>query len=134
MDLSHESPRPDPLEVVGGPDVPGPFNFQTDGPFLPELVEWIEKHHDNIRIMADRKAHAYGATDLLVMAKGMQAIQPNLTPERALEAAIAFYALGKLGRVLSAFGEGKPSPEDSWLDLETYALMAQKVLETGSWP
>lgn len=112
-----------------------PFDFTLHGtPFLPDLVAWMEKHHQNLRVMADAKADAYGATDLLVMARGMQAIQPNLDEAQALEAAIAFYALGKLGRVLSAFGEGKPSPEDSWLDLETYALMAQKVMETGSWP
>lgn len=133
MDLSHEPPRPDPLEV-GSPDAPGPFNFQIAAPFLPDLMAWMEAHHANLRVQTDAKAHAYGATDLLVMAQGMQAIQPNLSKERALEAALAFYALGKLGRVLSAFGEGKPSPEDSWLDLEAYSLMAQKVLETGSWP
>lgn len=117
-----------------GPTGP-PFDFEQHGmPFLPELVEWMEKHHQTIRALADSKAHAYGSTDLLVMARGMQAIQPNLDEARALEAAIAFYAIGKLGRILSAFGEGKPSPEDSWLDLETYALMAQKVMESGSWP
>jgi hypothetical protein len=128
------TPRPDPLADVGGPAAPGPFNFETADPFLPDLVAWMEKHHRNLRGATDAKAHAYGATDLLVMAKGMQAIQPNLTEQAALEAALAFYALGKLGRILSAFGEGKPTPEDSWLDLEVYALMAQKVRETGSWP
>lgn len=103
-------------------------------PMLPELYQWMADHQRNIREGADTKAFEYGSTDLHIMAGAMVQMFPGIDPVEALQAAIAFYALGKVSRVLSSFKEGRPAPADSWRDLEVYAMMAQRIMEQGGWP
>lgn len=103
---------------------------------LADLRHWMEKHHAELRTATAAKADEYGSLDLKMMGATLAQVMPGLADDEAtqVQAAIAFYALGKISRVFSALAEGKPAPTDSWLDLEVYALMAQRVLETGQWP
>lgn len=101
---------------------------------LPDLFQWMADHQLELRKMADAKAFEYGSTDLRIMAGAMQEMFPDISDGDALQAAIAFYTLGKVSRVISSFKEGRPAPADSWRDLEVYAMMAQKIAEDGNWP
>lgn len=103
-------------------------------PRLPELYQWMEAHQHALRNMADAKAFEYGSTDLQIMAGAMVQMFPGIDPAEALQAAVAFYCLGKISRVISSFKEGRPAPADSWRDLEVYAMMAQRIMEQGGWP
>lgn len=152
-------PEPDGLETGPGPRRPRPRSADEaasptgltftvphasmpplgasgngDNPRLPELFRWMEVHQHDIRTMADAKAFEYGSTDLQIMAGAMVQMFPGIEPAEALQAAIAFYALGKISRVISSFKEGRPAPADSWRDLEVYAMMAQRIMEQGGWP
>lgn len=154
-------PEPDGLETGPGPRRPRPRSADSpsgaqipplppyaakdvemslaamangDNPRLPELFRWMEVHQHDIRTMADAKAFEYGSTDLQIMAGAMVQMFPGIEPAEALQAAIAFYALGKISRVISSFKEGRPAPADSWRDLEVYAMMAQRIMEQGGWP
>lgn len=132
-----------PLDPVvkasqGGPEGP-PFKVSVPSlsprdPKLPELFKWMAEHQLAVRELADDKAFEYGSTDLRIMASAMVELFPGISPEEGIQAAIAFYGLGKLSRVLSSFKDGRPAPTDSWQDLEVYAMMAQRVQEVGSWP
>jgi hypothetical protein len=60
-----------------------------------------------------------------------------LVPRAAVsdeELAIAFYAYGKLSRIIGAISDGRRPSDDCWHDLGVYARMAQRVRETGDWP
>lgn len=126
-------------EIVDPPKGPkgAPFiDLDAHKAKSPELFEWMAKHQLELRKMADAKASEYGSLDLVLMGNILADLIPGLSQDGAdrIQAAIAFYALGKLSRVFSALQEGKPAPTDSWLDLEVYALMAQRVMEIGDWP
>lgn len=126
----------DQVEAVvekGPKSTPFP-NLHIYTPKLPELFQWMDQHQLGLRELADAKAFEYGSTDLRIMAGAMHEMFPGISPEDGTQAAIAFYALGKLSRVLSSFKDGRPAPTDSWRDLEIYAMMAQRVQEVGNWP
>lgn len=105
---------------------------------LVDLRHWMEQHHAELRKATAAKADEYGSLDLKMMGAMLEKVMPGIgegsPPGTREQAAIAFYALGKISRVFSALAEGKPAPTDSWLDLEVYALMAQRVMESGQWP
>lgn len=75
------------------------------------------------------------------MAAGMaQLVTPpaHLTDENSrriymTEAALAFYAMGKIGRIVSSYRRSMVPSDDSWHDLEVYAAMAAKIRSTGIW-
>lgn len=98
---------------------------------------WEDKCRRDIDAMVP-KAIEYGGGDLTLMADGMRLLQEmsGRKVERPVqrEAAIAFYALGKIARILSALAEGRLPGEDSWYDLQIYAVMAQYERQVGPWP
>jgi hypothetical protein len=98
---------------------------------------WEEKCRADIDSMVP-KAIEYGGGDLTLMADGMRLLQQvggrTVTRPVQREAAIAFYALGKIARILSAISEGRLPGEDSWYDLQIYAIMAQYERQVGPWP
>lgn len=104
------------------------------GDLLPELVEWMDRHQLQIRFDTEAKAFEYGNTDIKIMAYAIRQAQPQLDEQDAILWALGFYGLGKVARILSSFQEGRPTSRDSWKDLEVYAMMAQKILDTGNWP
>lgn len=137
----HPSGRsPFPHEPVLVRDGNGQFTEpeQIDTTQLRDLHAWMAGHHATLRQMTGEKAVEYGSLDLSIMGAGIAKLWPgigeNAPPAAQLQAAIAFYLMGKVARVLSALAEGKPPPTDSWLDAEVYAMMGGYVQEHGRWP
>lgn len=81
------------------------------------------------------KVVEYGSSDLKIMGEALLMLNPDLQentePE---EIAIAFYALGKIARIIGAYADGVQPSHDSWHDLAIYARMAQRVRDAGEWP
>ena len=102
------------------------------------LTAWIRDHQQQLRAGAVAKAHEYGSLDLAIMGGAISNLWPGIgedaPPAAKLQAAIAFYLMGKVARVLSALAEGQPPPTDSWEDAEVYAMMGRYVQEHGQWP
>lgn len=112
--------------------------FAEDG--FAELKSWLDRFFGGVTDMAVMKAMEYGSGDLTVMAAGMEQIiqvPEQITAEEKwaflVEAALAFYALGKIGRTFSAFKAGKLPNADNYIDLSAYAAMAARVREMGRW-
>lgn len=107
-----------------------------------ELADWWRTVNDLMIETVVPKAIEYGATDLRDL--GVQVLEMSgrepLTWESddltryATEIGIAFYALGKLGRIVAAIKEKRTPSYDTWLDLAIYATMALRVHAKGSWP
>ena len=98
-----------------------------------ELREWWLRRAQEEITATVPKAVEYSATDLEIMGAAME--QMGAAPAgRGVEAAIAFYALGKLSRIVGRLAEGAEPSDDSWFDLGVYARMAQRVREVGEWP
>ncbi len=123
------------IRLLGGRMVEPLPAFGID---LNRLRVWMEDHHERLEAGTLAKAGEYGALDLQIMGASLAEVVPNLgesAPSASkLQAAIAFYLLGKVSRVLSALAEGKPAPTDSWLDAEVYSMMGSYVQEYGQWP
>lgn len=87
------------------------------------------------------KALEYGASDLDLMGQGVRMLQGDVWEggdageRRAVgqELAVLFYLQGKIARALSAAGSGQRCSDDTIKDIRIYAVMLQKVRETGSW-
>lgn len=126
-------PAPDPLTVTVAHPGGGAAGL--------ELAEWWANTAVTEIGMVVRKAIEYGATDLrdlgeqiLEMAGRRPAERDSYDDTYATEVGIAFYAMGKLARIVAAIKEGRRPSADSWLDLGVYARMAQRVHQTGGWP
>lgn len=105
-----------------------------------EIADWWVKRstEDAGHVMA--KAIQYGAADLIIMGKAMEALIPGADgldeaslQAAGLEMAIAFYALGKVARLFGAYQQGHVPSGDTWYDLGVYANMARFVREHGRW-
>jgi hypothetical protein len=102
----------------------------------PTLAEWWRQLAEREIERNAPKVDEYGATDLAVMGRALVALLPPAMQTEAvgMEMACAFYALGKIGRIVSSYAAGKLPKEDSWHDMGVYARMAQRIRETGRWP
>lgn len=78
------------------------------------------------------KLLTYGSLDL--HAQGMLELMGWTGHGLGTESVIAFYALGKLNRIITALARGKPASPDSWDDMRRYAMMARYVQQFGRWP
>jgi hypothetical protein len=98
------------------------------------MRQWLEDHMQEVFGKTIPKAVEYGSHDLLMMGEEMFALFPQLkgvvSPE---ELAIAFYIRGKIARLFGAYAQGKLPSDDTWLDTEVYAQMAQYVRQNGRW-
>lgn len=97
------------------------------------LQEWWLEHARREIEATLPKVEEYSASDLNIMGAALE--EMGQAPVNAgVEAAIAFYVLGKVSRLVGGLSEGKVPSEDSWFDIGVYARMAQRVRETGGWP
>lgn len=83
------------------------------------------------------KVQEYTAADLQIMGDTMRQWMPggDTQPERwGIEMAIAFYLLGKIARAVAAYREGRVPSDDTLKDIRIYAVMMQRVRDTGGWP
>lgn len=98
-----------------------------------ELAEWWRNLAESEIEQTIAKTSEYGGDDLTWMGSVLADCIENgaASPE---EIAIAFYALGKITRIIGAYKEGRRPSDDSWLDLHIYAGMGIRVREKGQWP
>ncbi len=92
---------------------------------------WLEKAIEEVEATIP-KAVEYSSSDLEVMGAAMEAM--GVPEGSGVEAAIAFYALGKVARAVGALASGQRPSDDTWFDIGVYARMAQRVRAAGAWP
>lgn len=109
---------------VPGLDVPddSPQLHTADKPKPKPIEDWWRETAASDFKMVWFKARDYGDLTLMAVHAG------------SIETVLAFYALGKLQRILNQLERGAIASQDSWRDLVCYAMMARRVSETGSWP
>lgn len=118
--------RTDPFADTGPADV------------VAMLSNWWRATAEAEIEMVVGKAIEYGATDLRDL--GLQILEMagqrrrQVLDEEATEIGIAFYAAGKLARIMAAVKEGRRPSLDTWIDLGVYARMAQRVHSHHGWP
>lgn len=78
------------------------------------------------------KVVEYSSSDLVDIGRGV--LGDGYSVEEYTEAGIAFYALGKVSRIMGAIRERRRPSDDSWFDLGVYARMAQRTREFGEFP
>ena len=95
---------------------------------------WEDTTEDELRSMLP-KVIEYGSHDLGVIGDIMMLMRPELRGKvHPAELGIAFYALGKVARIMGAYADDIAPSDDSWHDLAIYARMAQRVRDAGGWP
>lgn len=107
---------------------PEDLRFLTD--------QWMEQARQEAEKLAP-KVVEYGALDLEMMGEGLRATSSHpdaFSGAAAQELAIAFYVLGKVARLISAYSAGRLPSDDTWVDLSIYSRMALTVRRHGAWP
>jgi hypothetical protein len=99
---------------------------------LDEFAEWwIATSEEALDTMMP-KVREYGSTDLQIVGEAMMKMMPQLEGKvTPAELGIAFYLLGKVGRVIGGYVDGHAPSDDTWYDIEVYAKMARRTRETG---
>lgn len=98
---------------------------------------WLETARADFEALLP-KVSEYGAADLDVMGEALLATTPLQTtqPSRRVghELALAFYLLGKVGRMFGAYANGKLPSDDTIHDITVYSMMLRRVRAEGGWP
>jgi hypothetical protein len=87
------------------------------------------------------KAVEYGSADFDLMGQFMVALLGDRlngadTDEKmrvGREMAVLFYMIGKLGRAVGAYTQGRLPSDDTLFDTSVYAMMWRRIRETGTW-
>jgi hypothetical protein len=106
-----------------------------------KIAEWWV---DTAKADAERtvpKAVEYGSADFDLMGQFMVALLGDRlagadTDEKmrvGREMAVLFYMIGKLGRAVGAYTQGVMPSDDTIFDTRIYAMMWQRIRETGTW-
>ena len=101
------------------------------------LADWWRNHAESELAMLLPKAGEYSAYDLEVIGSTMADVIGWTGPrDRAAmtEIGIAFYVIGKVGRIAGALKEGRLPSDDTWLDTAVYAKMVLRTRHSGGWP
>jgi hypothetical protein len=69
------------------------------------------------------------------MADAMGKMMPQIDHDHQLklQAAVAFYLLGKVARVMGALKDGRSPTSDTWYDAHIYSMMGLRIQEVGYW-
>jgi hypothetical protein len=129
-------PDPTPSSTWTGFDMTQTEGIEYDA---QEMLKWWDAYMHQCGVATVPKAISYGSEDLKIMGASMASLLriEGDDQERAIrgqQAAIAFYMLGKIGRIISALRDGTPIPPDHEYDLLVYAAMLRRIRENGSWP
>lgn len=119
------------LGVVAPPEVSGL------GPGEEDLRTWWMGQSERDLAMLLPKVGEYSAYDLELIGRVTADTLGWGGPRDAAtltEIGIAFYLLGKIGRIMGAIREGNLPSRDSWLDSHVYAKMALRTRDAGGWP
>lgn len=113
--------------------IPEPQPIDPRHQALVELQEWLVRKLDGTLPEVLRKADEYGSGDLEMM--GDRLFRMLRLPGQTVgqQASAAFYADGKVARIMAALEEGREPSADCWFDLFVYGLIGLKIHETGRW-
>ena len=78
-----------------------------------------------------RKNEQYGSVDIRIMGSVIARMLQLEDDGLGDQAAVMFYALGKVSRIASALEAGHGPTRDDWHDLAVYALFGLKLHEEG---
>lgn len=99
---------------------------------------WRDTAESDLQAVAG-KAAEYGSADLDIMGQAMlatSAVKPAKEGDRMVgqEMALAFYLLGKVGRMYGAYANGQLPSDDTIHDITVYSMMLRRVRSEGGWP
>jgi hypothetical protein len=110
-----------------------------EGGAFEELLTWWRDTCEGDAQRTIPKAIEYGSIDLNIIGFALGECIPTLKEQRregsteAAEMGIAFYLLGKIARMVSAYSEGQAPSDDTWMDVTVYSMMGRRVRDRGSW-
>ncbi len=118
---------------------PGPLSVAFDAQWQ-QFEEFARSTFEDDLKRARAKAQEYGSHDLEIMGTTLEAMLPQSDHLDAqsrhaagIEMAIAFYMMGKSARMFGAFKKGTTPGDDSYRDMDIYAMMARYVRLNGKW-
>jgi hypothetical protein len=99
---------------------------------------WFDQAEAEIGPLA-AKAAEYGgegqAMDLIDIGRNIARLAGREVGDaEATEIGCAFYAHGKMARIMAAIAAGRRASDDTWYDLGIYARMVQRTRAAGAWP
>lgn len=108
---------------------------------VTEISEWWVKTAQSDAERTVPKAVEYGAVDFDLMGMYMVALVRDKfegADDAELmavgrEMAVAFYLIGKMGRMVGAYQQGVMPSDDTIFDTGIYAMMMRRIRETGRW-
>jgi hypothetical protein len=108
---------------------------------ITTIIEWWQRLTDDDINGCMAKAEEYGSGDLEMMGQAMIQLQGDVweggdAADKARigqELAVLFYIHGKVARALAAARNGRPCSDDTIKDIRIYAVMLQRIRETGKW-
>lgn len=112
---------------------------QPEGEQFEELLTWWRSISESDAQRTVPKAIEYGSIDLNIIGFALGECIPALKEKRhegsthAAEMGIAFYLLGKIARMVSAYSEGQEASDDTWMDVTVYSMMGRRVRDRGAW-
>jgi hypothetical protein len=149
-DDTQVAPAPDLTEARPAPAGPGqprgngqrpadprPYTAPAQPPTPAEALQaWMVDTLNRVVNDAITKAHEYGGGangDLDMMGTRMMQMHRLPNPSAGQQAAVAFYADGKVARIMAQIQGGQMPSPDSWQDLLVYGMIGLKISETGQW-
>jgi hypothetical protein len=108
---------------------------------VEEITAWWRVEAEEMIAKSASKAVEYGAHDLEIMGVGMSSLVHAQLAQATSEersqfgqyAAVAFYLMGKVSRMMSALEQGTLPKGDTEFDIAVYAFMAMRIRQTGRW-
>lgn len=104
-----------------------------------DIADWWETTTKDDLAEYQRKNAEYGDADLSVIGGSLSLMAGNPKDvEWSDEIGIAFYLLGKVSRMISAYKEGSTPSDDTLKDIAIYAMMARlhrerKLRRSDAW-
>lgn len=134
---------PKPVDPAKGERLSEKLNAEQED-LARELTQIMGWWIDTAKTDAEKtvpKAIQYGAVDFDIMGQFMVALVADKLhgaddAEKmrvGREMAIAFYMLGKMGRMVGAYATGVLPSDDTLFDTTIYSMMLRRVRETGHW-
>lgn len=94
---------------------------------------WLDTAETDIRKTLP-KATEYGSLDLQMVGDALDSLIKAPPYTLKAELGIAFYLLGKVARLISAYEAGREPSDDTWFDITIYSMMARRLREAKKWP
>jgi len=112
---------------------PGDTN-RSDDRINRVKVWWVDHARREAEYLAP-KAVEYGSYDLELVGQVLaDTIHPHAGADPDPEVGIAFYLLGKIARVMSAYRDGHSPSDDTFRDIAIYAKMVLYIRDNERWP